>query len=171
MELFQKLSRTTTLLFSCGTMLDFTDFQHSHVVSKYWVTDSFSFSILSYSRFRALKARGTQVTFFFKGLFVYFIIYLRFLFHCCTRTFSFVSYSLVAVRELLISVAPLVAEHGFQVLRLQQLQRMSSAVATHRLSCSMACGIFPDQALNQCPLRCKWILNHWTTKEAPSNIF
>ena len=65
MELFQKLYRTTTLLFSCGKILDFTDFQHSHVVSKYWVTDSFSFSILSYSRFRVLKARGTQVTFFF----------------------------------------------------------------------------------------------------------
>ena len=29
-----------------------------------------------------------------------------------------------------------------------------SVVVAHRLSCSMACGIFPDQGLNPCPL-------HW----------
>ena len=87
MELFQKLYRTTTLLFSCGKILDFTDFQHSHVVSKYWVTDSFSFSILSYSRFRVLKARGTQVTFFFFKVYLF------------TLLFTYVFY-FIAVHEL-----------------------------------------------------------------------
>ena len=29
-----------------------------------------------------------------------------------------------------------------------------SVVMVHRLSCSRACGIFPDQELNPCPLHC-----------------
>ena len=33
------------------------------------------------------------------------------------------------------------------------LQNASSGVVTHRLSCSMACGIFPDEGLNPCPLQ------------------
>ena len=32
---------------------------------------------------------------------------------------------------------------------------MGSIVAAHRFSCSVACGIFPNQGLNQCPLHCK----------------
>ena len=36
-------------------------------------------------------------------------------------------------------------------------------------SCPVACGLFPDQALNLCPL--PWlILNHWTTREALQNV-
>ena len=38
------------------------------------------------------------------------------------------------------------------------------------LSCSEACGIFPDQALNLCPLYYKVILYHWTTREAQGYI-
>ena len=34
------------------------------------------------------------------------------------------------------------------------LQSAGSVVVVHRLSCSAACGIFPDQGLNLCPL-------HW----------
>ena len=26
-------------------------------------------------------------------------------------------------------------------------------------------GLFPDQGSNQCSLHCRWILNHWTTRE------
>ena len=37
----------------------------------------------------------------------------------------------------------------------------------HRLNCSAACGIFPDQGLNTCPLH--W--RHCTTKEVPKYIF
>ena len=62
--------------------------------------------------------------------------------------------------------ASLVAEHGLQVRRLQQLWHTSSVVVahglwsagsvvvTHRLSCSAACGNFPDQGSNPCPM-------HW----------
>ena len=60
----------------------------------------------------------------------------------------------------------LVAEHGFQARRLQQLwhagsvvvarglQSTCSVVVVQGLSCSAACGIFPDQGSNPCPL-------HW----------
>ena len=41
---------------------------------------------------------------------------------------------------------------GYRVLRFQELQRVGSAVMTHRLSCSMACGIFPNQGAGPCPL-------------------
>ena len=53
----------------------------------------------------------------------------------------------VAVCWLLIAVASLVAEHGFLGMR-------ASVVVAHGLSCSAACGIFPDQGSNLCPL-------HW----------
>ena len=49
-----------------------------------------------------------------------------------------------AVCGLLIAVASLVAAH--------RLQSAGSVVAAHGLSCSMACGIFPDQGLNPCSL-------------------
>ena len=39
-------------------------------------------------------------------------------------------------------------------LRSTSSRRASSVVVAHRLSCSAACGIFPDQGLNPCPL-------HW----------
>ena len=32
------------------------------------------------------------------------------------------------------------------------LQSAGSVVVTHRLSCSVACGIYPDQGSNPCPL-------------------
>ena len=47
-----------------------------------------------------------------------------------------------------------VAEHRLQAHRLQQLWHEGSVVVAHRLSCSVACGIFPDQGSNPCPL-------HW----------
>ena len=73
----------------------------------------------------------------------------------------------VAVHRLLIEVASLVAEHGFQARGLQQLwhvgsvvvacglQSAGSVVVAHGPSCSTACGIFPDQGLNLCPLNCQ----------------
>ena len=36
----------------------------------------------------------------------------------------------------------------------------------HGLSCSTACGIFPDQGSNPCPLHWQAILNHCVTREA-----
>ena len=89
--------------------------------------------------------------------------------HCCTRAFSSCSewgLLFIMVSRLLIAMASLVAEHGLQVRGLQQLWHTSSGVVTHRLqsagsvvvahglSCSSACGIFPDQGSNPCAL-------HW----------
>ena len=86
---------------------------------------------------------------------------------CCTWAFSSCGKRgllFVVVRRLLIAVASLVVEHRLQVHGLQQLwhvrsvvvarglQSTGSVVVTHGLSCSTACGIFPDQDSNPCPL-------------------
>ena len=59
-------------------------------------------------------------------------------------------YSLVVVRMLLIAVASCVAEHRLEGTRASAvvalgLQSTGSVVVPHGLSCSVACGIFPDQ--------------------------
>ena len=80
--------------------------------------------------------------------------------------------SLVVVHGLLLAGASLVAGHRLQVLGLKQLWQVGSAVAApgllstglvvvvHELSCSMACGIFPDQGSNLCLL-------HWEVDSLP----
>ena len=40
---------------------------------------------------------------------------------------------------------------GFSCCGAQALGPQASAVSAHRLSCSAACGIFPDQGSNSCP--------------------
>ena len=62
-------------------------------------------------------------------------------------------------------MASLVAEMGFSVLGLHESQLLGSkaqgsTVVAHRLSCSLACEIFPDQALNPCLL-------HWQADSLP----
>ena len=54
--------------------------------------------------------------------------------------------------RLLIAVASLVAEH--------RLYSTDSVVKAHRLSCSVACGIFLDQRSNPCLL-------HWQVDSLP----
>ena len=49
--------------------------------------------------------------------------------------------SLVAVHEFLIAVASLLVEHRL-------IQFKDSVFMVHRLSCPVACGIFPDQRWN-----------------------
>ena len=66
---------------------------------------------------------------------------------CSVRAFSSCSewgYSVVAVHGFLTEVASHVAEHG--------PWSIGSKVVAHRPSSSVACGIFPDQGLNPCPL-------------------
>ena len=41
-------------------------------------------------------------------------------------------------------------------------------VVAHRLSCSEACGIFPDQGSNRYLLDARQMLNCWATREAPT---
>ena len=58
----------------------------------------------------------------------------------------------IAVHGPLTIVASLVAEHRLQTRRLSNL--------AHGPSCSAACGIFPDQGSNPCPL-------HWQADSQP----
>ena len=69
---------------------------------------------------------------------------------------------LVMVHRLLIVVASLVAEHRLEECRLQKLEHVGSVVVAHGLSCSMACGIFPDQGLNPYSL-------HWQADSSTVN--
>ena len=82
--------------------------------------------------------------------------------HCCTRAFSS-----CGERGLLIAVSSLVVKHGFQLLWhvgsvvvAHGLQSAGSAVVMHGPTCSAACGIFPDQGSNPCPL-------HWQADSQP----
>ena len=54
----------------------------------------------------------------------------------------------IAVHGLLIAVASLVASTGSR--------HTASVVVAHGLSCSAACGIFPDQGLNLCSISRHW---------------
>ena len=66
-------------------------------------------------------------------------------------------YSLLQCSGLLIVVASLVRKHG--------LWNAGSVVVAHRLSCSVARGIFLEQRLNLCSCIGRRILNYWTTRE------
>ena len=73
----------------------------------------------------------------------------------CARAFSSCGKwgpPFIAVRRPLTIAASLVAEHG--------LRRAGSVVVAHGPSCSAACGIFPDQGSNPCPL-------HWQVDSQP----
>ena len=61
-------------------------------------------------------------------------------------------YSPVEVSGPLIALASLVAEPRIQGRRLQELWPVGSVVTALRLSCPTACGIFPEQGSNPCPL-------------------
>ena len=92
---------------------------------------------------------------FLKNKFIYLFLAVLGL-HCCAWAFSSCGKwgLLFAVCGLLIAVASVVAEHGLQTCRFQQLQYVGSVAVARRLSCSVACGIFLDQGSNLCPL-------HW----------
>ena len=116
------------------------------------------------------KKNYSKFHYFFKNKFIYFIyLFLAALgLRCCAQAFSSCGEQgllFIAVRGLLIAMASLVAEHRLQACRLQQLQHVGSVVVAHGLqstgsvvvvhglSCPAACGIFPDQGSNPCPLR------------------
>ena len=60
--------------------------------------------------------------------------------------------SLVVVGGLLTAMSFVGVDHGFYTCGLQSLRLGVSVVVNHGLSCSEACGIFPDQGLNPRPL-------------------
>ena len=51
------------------------------------------------------------------------------------------------------------------LLRSTGSRHAGSVVVAHGLSCSVACGIFPDRGSNLCPLHGRRILNHCATRE------
>ena len=101
---------------------------------------------------RSLSSLRADFFFFFLNKFIYLFIYLfmavlglRF----CARAFSSCSEwgpLFIAARGPLTIAASLVGSTGSR--------RAGSVVVAHGRSCSAACGIFPDQGLNPCPL-------HW----------
>ena len=52
------------------------------------------------------------------------------------------------------------------LLRSAGSRRAGSVIVAHGPSCSAACGIFPDQGSNPCPLHSQADLNHCATREA-----
>ena len=67
---------------------------------------------------------------------------------------------LAAACGLFTVVASLVAERRFVLIVEHGLSSTGSVVVAHRLSCSKACGIFPDQGSNPCLL-------HWQADSIP----
>ena len=98
------------------------------------------------------------ILFFFKFIYIYFLFLAVLGLRFCARAFSNCSERgplFIAVRGPLTVVASPVAEH-----RLQTPRRAGSVVVAHGLSRSAACGIFPDQGSNPCPL-------HWQADSQP----
>ena len=94
--------------------------------------------------------------FFFKKEFLYFYYSFIYLFlavlglRFCARAFS----SCRKQGSLFIAV------HGPLLLRSTDSRRAGSVIVAHGPSCSTACGIFPDQGSNPCPL-------HWQADSQP----
>ena len=85
----------------------------------------------------------------------FFIFFLNF-FAILRTFFMFPSFFLVCAGSLLWN-------SGFSCFGARALEQGFSSCITQALLPSMACGIFPDQRVNPCPL-------HWTTREVPQNL-
>ena len=81
--------------------------------------------------------------------------------HCCAGAFSS-----CGKRGLLFSCGAWAYHYGgISCCRAWVLQHADSLVVMHGLSCPKACGLFPDDSLNPCPLHCQVDFNHWTTRK------
>ena len=90
--------------------------------------------------------QNAQLLLFFKNKFIYLIYFMPVLgLCCCVRASHCRGFSCCGARALGLQASVVVA---------CGLQSAGSVVVAHRLSCSAACGIFPVQGLNPCPL-------HW----------
>ena len=102
--------------------------------------------------------------FTFRNLHTVYRVTIPFLFICL---YFWLHWGFVAVRRLLVVVASLVAEHGLEGARARRctgskvhgLEGAWAQVA-HGLSCSVVCGIFPDQEFNVSPV-------HWQMDSYP----
>ena len=82
-----------------------------------------------------------------KGRIWEFFFFLRF-------TYFWLHWVLIAAYRLPLVVESTGSRHAGSVVAVLGLQSLGSVAVEYSLSCSMACGIFPDQGLNLCPL-------HW----------
>ena len=92
--------------------------------------------------------------------------------HCCVQAFSVCSEQGLLLRCAGLSVWWLLlcrsvgSRHLGSVVAARRLQSTGSIVVAHRLSCLLACGLFPDQGLNPHLLHCRtgaWLLDHQET--------
>ena len=96
----------------------------------------------------------------FKLINLFYILFLAVLgLRCCARAFSS-----CGERGGLSPSRPL-------LLRSTDCRHAGSVVVAHGLSCSAACGIFPDQGSNPCPCIGRQTLNHCATREFPRRSF
>ena len=94
--------------------------------------------------------------FFFKLIYLFIYLFLAVLgLHFCARAFS----SCGKRGPLFIRCTGLSLSRPL-LLRSTVSRRAGSVVVAHGLSCSAACGIFPDQGSNPCPL-------HWQADSQP----
>ena len=105
------------------------------------------------------------------GLFIYLFIYLIYLWLC---------WVFISVRGLSLVAAS--GGHSSSwcmglslsqplLLRSTGSRRAGSVIVAHRPSCSAACGIFPDQGSNPCPLHWQAESQPLCTREAPFFLF
>ena len=148
-----------------GTHMSNFEVSHQYVISmchQYaWSQHLKSFLQSIFSRYSLLQSGFLPPPFCFlnDGYFkIYLLIYfwLPSVFMAAHQLFR------VVVHGLVLAVASLVVEHGLRIHGLQQLEHMDSRACgvVHRLSCSMAYGIFLDQGWNASPL-------HWQADSSP----
>ena len=122
------------------------DYTCRHAVSSFSLPSASSVHCLFKVKF-AEDSEWFFFPFFSKDLFFYFWLW---------RVFVAVSrLSLVAVSGDFRCGAQPSHCTGFSCCRPRALGYKSSEIVAHRLTCSEACGIFPHQGLNPCPLHCQ----------------
>ena len=91
----------------------------------------------------------------------YFILFICFKIFACTRSSLLSGLFYSWGKQRLLSSCGAQASHcgGFSCCRAWALGCMGSVVVVHRLNCSAACGIFPDQGSNLCLLY--WQVNSY----------
>ena len=107
------------------------------------------------------------LSFFFFLRFIYLFYFLTVGGLCCHMQ----AFSRCDERGILSSCGAWVSfSSGFSCCRVWALD-VGSEVAVHKLSCSAAHGIFPDQGPNHVLCIARQIFNHWTAREAPKTSF
>ena len=100
------------------------------------------------------------LTFFCFVLFLFFFNFYLFIYGCVGS--SFLCKGFLQLRQVGATLhrGARASHHRGLLLRSTGSRRTGSAIMAHRPSCSAACGIFPDQGSNPCPL-------HWQADSQP----